>query len=155
MIQQQQKTAGAQGDYDYTKPHTYPRSGRDLVGGVAYLGRAIDKMRADINGTAGEYIAACPQSRKVHALWGVLPEKFKEGVQQQPTDEGVLRWLQEHGPEQPTQDKIKSFSEEMLAAGPTAEMSEWFKNQLKEMGHPDRTDIKTFVDLQDLEEERL
>ena len=42
-----------------------PRSGRDLVGGVSFLGRTIDKTRAHIAGTAGEYIALRGLSNRV------------------------------------------------------------------------------------------
>ena len=136
---------------DLTKPGTYPRSGRELVGGVAYLGRAIDKMRADLNGTVGEYLAACPQSRRVYALFGVTVEQFREALQQQPVDQGVLRWLQEHGTAQPSQEQIKQFSEEILTSRVPPER---LTRTLASIGHPERTDITTSVDLQDLEEER-
>src|SRR5207244_3109861 len=40
-------------DYDFTKPGSYPRSGRETLGGVVFLPRTIDKMRAHLAGTAG------------------------------------------------------------------------------------------------------
>ena len=151
----QQRERAPQDAYDFTQPHTYPRSGRALVGGVAYLGRAIDKVRADLNGTVGEYVAACPQSRLVYDFYGVSPEQFREAVRQNGTDERVLRWLQEHGPKQPGEAEIEPFNRQLLTAGPSAEQMGWFKKSLEEMGQGHRTDIKTFVDMQDLEEERL
>ena len=71
--------------YDYTQPGRYPRSGRVTLGGVVYLARAIDKVRADLNGTVGEYIAACPQSRRVYDLFGVTPEQFRRYLHAPPT----------------------------------------------------------------------
>ncbi len=156
MTQQQERPVqGDKNALDFTQPHTYPRSGRDLVGGVVYLGRAIDKTRADLNGTPGEYIWACPQSRRVYDFFGVSPEQFREAVQKNHSDDGVARWLQEHGPKQPSKAETVAFNEQMLAAGPGPDQMGWFKKSLEEMGHGDRTDIKTFVDMQDLEEERL
>jgi hypothetical protein len=159
MTQQQERPApggeGGQDRLDFTKPHTFPRSGRDLLGGVAYLGRAVDKTRADLNGTAGEYIWACPQSRRVYDFYGISPEQFREAVQQNPNDEGVVRWLQEHGPKQPGKAELDAFNQQMLSAGPGPEQMGWFKQSLEEMGQGHRTDVKTFVDMQDLEEERL
>jgi hypothetical protein len=143
--------------YDFTRPGTYPRSGRDLLGGVVYLARAIDKMRADLAGTVGEYVAACPQSRKVYDLYGVNAVQFRDAVQQNPTDEGVLRWLQEHGPRQPGPEDVARFNETMLGDGPdpgNAEMRAYFKETLEAAGKGDRTDVRTFVDLQDVEEGR-
>ena len=37
-------TLKADARYDFTRPGTYPRSGRDLLGGVVYLARAIDNI---------------------------------------------------------------------------------------------------------------
>jgi Domain of unknown function (DUF5069) len=37
-----------------------PRSPRDRLGGYALMARMIDKGRADIQGTVGEYHYACP-----------------------------------------------------------------------------------------------
>jgi Domain of unknown function (DUF5069) len=143
--------------YDFTRPGTYPRSGRDLLGGVVYLARAIDKMRADLAGTVGEYVAACPQSRKVYDLYGVSPEQFREAVQRNPTDEGVLRWLQEHGPRQPGPQDVDRFNETMLADGAdpgNPETMAYFRKTLEAAGQGQRTDVHTYVDLQDVEEGR-
>ena len=80
-------------DYDFTKPGTYPRSGRERLGGVVFLARTIDKMRAHLNGTAGEYNAHRGVSSRVFDLFGVTAEQFEEAVRQNPTDAGVLAWL--------------------------------------------------------------
>lgn len=39
---------------DLTK--TFPRSGRERVGNYVWLGRMADKARAEVAGTAGDYI---------------------------------------------------------------------------------------------------
>lgn len=143
--------------YDYTKPGTFPRSGRDTLGGVVYLARAIDKVRADLAGTVGEYIAACPQSRKVYDFFGVTPEQFRGAVGDNPKDESVLLWLQEHGQRQPSKEDVQRFNETMLADGPSAENARavgYLKQTLEEAGQAHRTDVRTYVDMQDLEEGR-
>jgi hypothetical protein len=142
-------------DYDYTKPGNYPRSGREQVGGVNFLARTIDKMRAHIAGTAGEYVAMRGLSSRVFELYGVTPEQLLEAVKQNPTDEGVLRWLQEHGTKQPTEADIERHNEAVLAHGPqTDEARERFKKNLANLGFGDRTDVSTYVDAEDLEEGR-
>src|SRR5688500_20264460 len=85
----------AAGTYDYTKPGSYPRSGRDLVGGIVFLGRTIDKTRAHIAGTAGEYVALRGLSTRAFDLFGVTAEQFEEAVKQNADDDGVLRALEE------------------------------------------------------------
>ena len=142
-------------DYDFTKPGTYPRSGRETAGGVAFLPRTIDKTRAHLAGTAGEYVALRGLSSRVFDLYGVTPEQFVEAVSRSQTDEGVVRWLQEHGTKQPTAVDIERHNEAVLSAGPRDEAGEArFRANLEKLGFADRTDVKTHVDAEDLEEGR-
>lgn len=142
-------------DYDYSKEGNYPRSGREQLGGVAFLPRTIDKMRAHIAGTAGEYVAMRGLSSRVYDLYGVTAEQFMEGVRQNPTDEGVLRWLQENGTKKPSQQDIEQHNAGVMAHGPqTDEAKSRFKANLEKIGFGNRTDVTTFVDAEDLEEGR-
>jgi hypothetical protein len=139
--------------YDYTRPGRYPRSGRVTLGGVVYLARAIDKMRADLNGTVGEYIAACPQSRRVYDLFGVTPEEFRAAVRKHPDDEGVLHELEQIG-RQPSPEEVREFNDQMLSARAAGEMRQRLYQNLVAAGRGDRRDVSTFVDFQDVEEGR-
>ncbi len=142
-------------DYDFTKAGTYPRSGREALGGVVFLPRTIDKMRAHLAGTAGEYNAMGGLSSRLFALYGVSAEEFAEAVRQSPGDEGVLRWLQEHGTKQPTADEIKQYNEGVLSAGPRDDEGRArFRANLSRLGFGDRTDVNTHIDAEDLEEGR-
>ncbi len=141
-------------DYDFTKPGTYPRSGREQVGGIVFLGRTIDKMRAFVNGTQGEYNSHRGLSSRVFNLFGVTPEQFEQAVRENPTDEGVLQWLQEHG-KRPSQQEIEAHNQAVLTAGPqNDEGKARFRASLERLGFGDRTDVTTFVDSEDLEEGR-
>jgi hypothetical protein len=140
---------------DLTKPGNYPRSGREQLGGVAFLPRTIDKMRAHIAGTAGEYNALRGLSSRVFNLYGVTAEQFMEGTQQSSDDAGVLRWLQEHGTNKPTQADIEQHNQAVMAAGPANEEAmARFRANLERLGFGHRTDVKTHVDAEDLEEGR-
>ena len=143
-------------DYDYTKQGNYPRSGRDTsVGGVVFLGRTIDKTRAHIAGTAGEYVALRGLSSRVFELYGVTPEQFEQAVRENQDDEGVLRWLQQNGTKKPTQQEIEAHNEAVLNRGPQDEEGmKRFRANLEKLGFGDRTDVKTHVDAEDLEEGR-
>ena len=141
-------------DYDFTKPGTFPRSGREQLGGIVFLPRTIDKMRAFINGTAGEYSSHRGLSSRVFNLFGVTPEQFEQAVRENPTDEGVLQWLQEHG-KRPSQQEIEAHNQAVLNAGPQDEQGmARFRANLERLGFGDRTDVKTHVDAEDLEEGR-
>ena len=142
-------------DYDFTKPGSYPRSGREKLGGVVFLARTIDKMRAHANGTAGDYVAMRGLSNRVFEFFGVTADQMLEAVRRIPTDDGVLRWLQEHGSKQPTAAEIEQFNEGVLSAGPQNEEGlARFRANLEKLGFGDRTDVKTHVDAEDLEEGR-
>jgi len=142
-------------DYDFTKPGTYPRSGRERLGGVVFLGRTIDKMRAHLNGTAGEYNAHRGISMRVFNLFGVTPEQFEQAVRETRTDEGVLQWLHEHG-KRPTQQQIEEHNQTVLNLGPQDEQGmARFRANLERLSFGDRTDVKTHIDAEDLEEGRV
>ena len=149
-------TSGASGaNYDYTKESSYPRSGRDLLGGVAFLARSIDKMRAHIAGTAGEYVALRGLSQRVFDLYGLTAEQFMEVVREGGDDEAVLRRLQERGAKQPTEQEIQAHNEAVLSRGPQDEEGmQRMRANLEKMGFGDRTDVNTHVDAEDLEEGR-
>jgi hypothetical protein len=144
----------AAANYDYTKPGSYPRSGRDLVGGVVFLGRTIDKTRAHIAGTAGEYNALRGLSTRVFDLFGVTAEQFEQIVKENADDESVLRALEQKG-KKPTQEEIEAHNKTVLERGPADEAGmERFRANLAKMGFGDRTDVKTHIDAEDLEEGR-
>lgn len=142
-------------DYDFTKPGSYPRSGREQLGGVAFLPRTLDKLRAHNNGTAGEYAAMRGLSTRVFDLFGVTAEQCLEAVKQNPTDEGVLRWLQEHGTKHPTAAEIEQYNSGVMSAGPQDDAGRTrFRANLEKLGFGDRTDVQTHIDAEDLEEGR-
>ena len=141
-------------DYDYTKPGNYPRSGREKLGGMVFVPRTIDKMRAYINGTVGEYSSHRGLSNRTFTLFGVTPEQFEQAVRENPTDEGVLQWLYQHG-KRPSQEEIEAYNQAVLSAGPQNEEGmARFRANLERLGFGDRTDVKTHVDAEDLEEGR-
>lgn len=142
-------------NFDYTKEGCYPRSGRDMLGGVAFLARSIDKMRAHIAGTAGDYVAMRGLSQRVYDLYGLTAEQFMELVREGGDDEAVLRRLQERGTKQPTQQDIQAHNETVLSRGPQDEEGmQRMRANLEKLGFGDRTDVKTHVDAEDLEEGR-
>lgn len=63
-----------------------PRSGREMVGGYAFLGRIADKVRAEHAGTAGEYIGYCPFSMGFLSRVNVSKEEFDALIRQGASD---------------------------------------------------------------------
>jgi len=72
----------------------YPRSPRTLFAGYVIAGRMLDKCRAELNGTAGEYEYNIGIDRVFLEFAGLDAEEFKTFVATGATDEEVADWIQ-------------------------------------------------------------
>jgi len=59
--------------------------------------RCVDKCRAVVAGTAGEYHYACPLDSKFLDFSGIDPVKLKELVASGADDAAVGQWISENG----------------------------------------------------------
>jgi len=76
---------------DLTKE--YPRSPRALFAGYVIAGRLLDKCRAILNGTGGEYEYNIGMDRVFFEFAGIDSDDFKEFVGTGATDEEVAAWI--------------------------------------------------------------
>jgi len=131
----------------------FPRSGHDTVGGIVMLARAIDKMRAHLADTPGEYIAHKGFSADVFELFGTDAETFEDIVRTHDTDEGVLASLL--AIKHPTAEEIAAYNLEMTTypSNDPAGVAR-MHGRMAAAGRGDRTDIVTSFDSWDLEEGR-
>lgn len=132
----------------------FPRSMRYRLGDYAHLARMIDKCRAVLAGTEGEYIYPCPMDDRLLEFVGITSEQFTAAVQANPTDEGVVSWFRKQATShQPAE--VEEWNQKLLARGPSSpESAARFKQYLAAID-PSRTDISAWSDLQDLEEGRV
>ncbi len=131
----------------------FPRSMRTTLAGYAHLARMIDKCRAVLAGTEGEYIYPCPMDERLMDFVGITNEQFTAAVKANPTDEGVEAWFRTTAtPHSPAE--LDAWNGNLLARGPgSPESAERFK-KYRDAADPSRTDITAWADLQDLEEGR-
>lgn len=124
------------------------------LAGYAHLARMIDKCRAVLAGTEGEYIYPCPMDERLLEFVGITSAQFTAAVKANTTDEGVLAWFQQHA--QPHQPKeLQDWNQKLLERGPSSPQSAAkFKKYLTAIDSS-RTDITAWSDLQDLEEGRV
>ncbi|GAC1417455.1 MAG: hypothetical protein NVSMB5_08230 [Candidatus Velthaea sp.] len=73
-----------------------PRSARAKIGGLFFLPRTIDKMRAKIQGTLGEYKIGPGISMYLFEWLGITEAQFEDAVRGAKNDEDVVEWLLEH-----------------------------------------------------------
>jgi hypothetical protein len=75
---------------------SFPRSGRDLLGGYAWLARLADKARAEAAGTGGDYVAYCPLSLGYLERVGVTQAEFEKLVADGASDDQLITYFDRH-----------------------------------------------------------
>jgi uncharacterized protein DUF5069 len=94
-----------------------PHSPRERIAGFAIASRAVDKCRASLAGTQGEYHYDCPLDNMLFNFKGITGEQFKTAVQASTSYEEIGAWLQANGTTK-TPVEIKAWSDEMEASSP-------------------------------------
>lgn len=77
---------------------TPPRSGRDRLGGYAFLARAADKVRAEQAGKAGDYIGFCPMTMAFLEACGVSRDRFAQLISEGASDQQLVAYFDRHVP---------------------------------------------------------
>jgi hypothetical protein len=132
---------------------TFPRSMRVTLEGYVHLARMIDKCRAVLAGTEGEYIYPCPMDERLLSVVGLTADQFTAAVKANPTDEGVADWFRHATPTHPPAE-LEEWNRIMLSRGPSTPEKQDYFNTLRDAVDPSRTDLTAWADLQDLEEGR-
>lgn len=84
-----------------------PRSPRETLGGYIIAARTLDKCRAFLNGTNGEYHFDCPLDNVFLSFVEISAEDFKNFVATGASDEAVAEWIQQHAKPRERLDVIK------------------------------------------------
>jgi hypothetical protein len=79
---------------DLTKD--FPRSPRETLAGYVIAARMLDKCRAVLAGTAGEYHFDCPLDNQFLGFAGINAEQFKAFVATGTSDVEVAAWIKQH-----------------------------------------------------------
>lgn len=129
-----------------------PRSPRVRLGGYTILARLLDKARATIAGTNGEYRYNNPNDGHFFRFTGITPEALLAQVETGAGDWELLLWVNENAPLKRTDLEIQQWSAwtETFAFN-DLEMREWFSEQIKRL-NPDREDLRGTFDYLDLDD---
>jgi hypothetical protein len=96
----------------------YPRSPKVLLGGIAHLGRFIDKIRLRNAGLIQDYnYKTVGFDKYLVDFLGIDAEAFEQRVLACETDEELLAWVKVHG-RKPSDEEIAQWSQELLVSGP-------------------------------------
>ena len=132
-----------------------PRSPRAIdVSGIFGVARMADKARAVQAGKNGDYRYGgdSGQDRKILEFLKVSAEDFQEAAVKNPNDCELGEWVLEQNRPQPKD--IEDFNRAMVNRGAEdAEAQAYLESRIREID-PTRTDIATWAELQDLDDER-
>jgi len=129
-----------------------PRSPRVRLGGYAMLPRILDKARAALRGTAGDYKYGNPMDQHFFGFTGLTQEALLEEVKAGAGDGELLLWINAHANPQRAPHEVRAWSAylETMPVG-DAEDLEWFAEQVKRL-NPKRTDLQTIMDYLDADD---
>lgn len=128
-----------------------PRSPRIRFGGYALMARMIDKGRATLNETNGEYHFACPLDQMLFSFKGVATDDVKTVLASGAADNEVATWFNEHGTSK-SADEIKAWSDSVQAIRPydDPEKKEWFAGACAPLGlDPAKTTLVEYLETDD------
>ena len=130
-----------------------PRSSRVRLGGYVLLPRLLDKCRAELAGTNGDYHYDCPLDQRFLGFTGIGAEDLKAVIEKHDSDSEVLAWIEKSAPLQRSEWEIAQWSAFREAAAPADnESREFFNEQVAAAGGAEREDIVTWFDYLDLDD---
>jgi len=130
-----------------------PRSPRVRLGGYVLLPRLLDKGRAELAGTAGEYKYNNPIDRHWFRFTGITPEALQAELAKTKGDGEILAWVQENAPHKHEAWEIQHWSTFHNERGPDGDVEtlEFFTGRVGGLSKT-REDLKTWFDYLDLDD---
>ena len=141
---------------DLTKE--YPHSPRDLLAGYIIGAQTLDKCRAFLNNSIGEYHFNCPLDNIFFSFTWISSEQFKEIVSTGADDEEIAAWVGKHGKPRERIEIIRWNNDlryKRLSELPDG-MQEYMEDYIPQFVPPHlRHHIDYFFDVYDAEEKRM
>ncbi|WP_447986226.1 DUF5069 domain-containing protein [Nitrospira sp. Nam74] len=141
---------------------TYPRSPKVLLGGLAHLGRLIDKIRLRHAGQIQDYnYLMAGFDKYLLDLLGLTGEVLERRVLQGGTDDDIVLWVKSHA--RPLSDEdIRQWNDRIVTSGPQDDAAcQRFQGRLREVAAKRGVTVDalpavaTWADVIELDEGRL
>lgn len=134
----------------------FPRSPRETLAGYVIAARTLDKCRATLAGTAGEYHFNCPLDQEWLRFAGIDADQFRDYVATGATDDAVAAWIAAHATPRPRSAIIQwnnSLRDRRLSEMPHP-LQEFLEDYIPRCV-PQHRPVYVWFDVYDLEEKRL
>jgi hypothetical protein len=140
----------------------YPRSPKALLGGIAHLGRFIDKIRLRNAGQIQDYnYITVGFDKYLVDFLQIDPKAFEQLVLAGGTDEELLAWVKTNS-RKPSDQEIAQWSQGLLSSGPKDDAArQRFQGRLDEIAKKRAVliaslpSVSTWADVIELDEGRM
>jgi hypothetical protein len=130
------------------------RSSHEMVGGLVFFGRTLDKLRLHAQGKLpSDYNRGHGLDGRVCRFLGIDYDNLAAKALSEPDDLKVLEWCFTHG-RRPSEEEILIFNAFMTKRGWRDDVSDWVREQKARLGLAHRDDLQTCFDIHDADEGR-
>lgn len=134
----------------------FPRSPREMIAGYVLAARAVDKCRAVLAGTAGEYHSGCPLDQMWLEFVDIPYDAFRDFVATGATDAEIGEWIEKTAKPR-ERIEIIHWNNELRSkrlSELTDELQEYMEDYIQQF-IPRNRPVYAFFDIYDLEEQRI
>ena len=145
----------ASGAFNFSAPDLTkfpPRSPRARLGGFAHFPRLIDKARATIAGTNGDYHYDCPVDHHFWEFTGIKPTPFLKEIKSGKGDGELLAYVLANAMPKRSGSEVAAWSTWFEGRAPSAVGGREFFNGVHQKNAPQREDIGTWFDWLELDD---
>ena len=141
---------------DLRKGKQFPRSPRDTYAGYVLAARAVDKCRAVLASTEGEYHSNCPLDQIWLKFAGIDYDAFRSFVATGATDDQIATWIGRNAKKRPRWEIIawNNQQRDMRLSDLPPEIQEYMEDYIPKF-LPRHRVVYHWFDVYDLEEQRL
>lgn len=134
----------------------FPRSPRETLAGFVVAARALDKCRAVLAGTNGEYHFDCPLDQTFLNFAGLSGDALKAFVATGADDDAVAAWIQENAKVSERREII-AWNNKMRntrIVDMPIELQEFLEDYIPKFIPSDKI-VRVWFDVYDIEEQRI
>ena len=134
----------------------FPRSPREMLAGYVIAARAVDKCRAVLAKSGGEYHSGCPVDAIFLDFAEIPYDKFRKFVATGATDAEIADWIKKNAKRRPRIEIIR-WNNELRAkrmCDLPDKLQEYMEDYIPKFV-PRNRPVYVFFDVYDLEEQRI